>query len=338
MANFPAAVDCDRPIWDMWLSMHQLPAITVLDDVGLFTALDGMALPHDELARQLQVNARSLDIILGLVAAMGFVEKRLGKWTATPVARAYLSTKSRYYWGGLFSRFKNNPLHAKLLEKLRTPEDGNFEAGFKGWVSGELSQEVADSSAAVMHAHSAVAASAVAAVTDFGKIRRLLDVGGGSGVYCMAMAAAWPQLKADVMDLAAMCTAAQRYIRADGMDERVGTVVCDMFRNEWPTGYDALFFSNVFHDWDEATNRTLSRKAYGALPSGGAIYLHEMLMNDNGDGPLTTASFAILMLSGAAGRQYTLAQLAEFLESTGFVDVRSVPTCSYYSLVSARKP
>ena len=61
-------------------------------------------------------------------------------------------------------------------------------------------------------------------------------------------------------------------------------------------------------------------------------------MNDNGDGPTTTASFSVLMLLGTKGRQYSLAELRGFLEGAGFEKVNSIPTCSYYSLVSATKP
>jgi acetylserotonin N-methyltransferase len=139
------------------------------------------------------------------------------------------------------------------------------------------------------------------------------------------------------MDLRAMCAAAQPYIDDGGCGDRVDTLAVDMFREAWPTGYDALFFSNIYHDWDDRVCAELSAKAFAALPPGGRIFLHEMLMNDNGDGPATTASFSMLMLLGTRGRQYTLAELRGFLEGAGFQDVTARPTCSYYSLVSARK-
>ena len=39
MTYEPPPVD-DRAIWDIWLSMHQLPAMAVADELGVFTALD----------------------------------------------------------------------------------------------------------------------------------------------------------------------------------------------------------------------------------------------------------------------------------------------------------
>jgi 3-hydroxy-5-methyl-1-naphthoate 3-O-methyltransferase len=112
-----------------------------------------------------------------------------------------------------------------------------------------------------------------------------------------------------------------------------------MFTHDWPQGHDAHFFSNIFHDWSDETCCLLARKSFAALPSGGTIMLHEMLMDDDGCGPLTTAAFSVLMLLGTKGRQYTLPELKSFLEDAGFVGVEAATTGGgYYSLVTATKP
>jgi hypothetical protein len=67
--------------------------------------------------------------------------------------------------------------------------------------------------------------------------------------------------------------------------------------------------------------------------------LHEMLMNEDGCGPLPTAAFSMLMLLGTRGRQYSLPELRGFLEPAGFNAVEAFSTGGgYYSLVVARKP
>ena len=62
----------------------------------------------------------------------------------------------------------------------------------------------------------------------------------------------------------------------------VDTCTVDMFRQAWPKGYDAIFMSNIFHDWDLEINTRLAASAFAALSSGGRIYLHEMLINEDG--------------------------------------------------------
>ena len=95
----------------------------------------------------------------------------------------------------------------------------------------------------------------------------------------------------------------------------------------------------MFHDWSDATNRLLAKKSFDALPKGGRILLHEMLMDDDGCGPLPAAAFSVLMLLATRGKQYSLPEFRSILEDAGFTDVEAVQTGGgYYSLVSARKP
>jgi acetylserotonin N-methyltransferase len=112
-----------------------------------------------------------------------------------------------------------------------------------------------------------------------------------------------------------------------------------MFTTDWPAGHDAHFLSNIFHDWSDDTCRQLARKSFASLPPGGTLMLHEMLMDDDGCGPLATAAFSLLMLLSTKGRQYSLPELRCFLEDAGFTAIESASTGgAYYSLVTARKP
>ncbi len=141
------------------------------------------------------------------------------------------------------------------------------------------------------------------------------------------------------MEIAAVCAEADRYIAASGQALRVHTEALNMFTQAWPSDYDTHFLSNILHDWSDDTCRLLVKKSFDALPSGGRILLHEMLMDDEGCGPLAAAAFSVLMLLGTRGRQYTLAELRGFLEPAGFTDVEAFTTGGgYYSLVVARKP
>ncbi len=110
------------------------------------------------------------------------------------------------------------------------------------------------------------------------------------------------------------------------------------FRQPWPRGYDALFFSNIWHDWNFQTCRWLATRSFEALPPGGRIMLHEMLLDDDGAGSATTASFSLLMLLATQGQQFTFGELKQILEGVGFSGVESRQTCAYYSITTGHKP
>jgi acetylserotonin N-methyltransferase len=340
VSTLPATGD-DRVIWDTWTTIYHMPTVTVADEVGTFAALAGKPMTTAALATQLGVDARALQIHLGVLASLGFVERRESLWQATAVTRTWLHPEAEGYYGPVLGTHKErNPLHEQLLATLRTGgRAASHESAADEWERGEMPAELARLITAYMNAHSRAAAKAVAVQAVFRGVHRLLDVGGGSAIFPIELARHQSHLDATVFEIPAICTEADGYIAASGVVGRVRTLAGNMFTESWPGGFDAHFLSNIFHDWSDATCRLLVKKSFEALPSGGRIVLHEMLLDDDGCGPLTTACFSLLMLLGTKGRQYSLPELREFLEAAGFVDVASTATGGgYYSLVTARKP
>jgi acetylserotonin N-methyltransferase len=219
-----------------------------------------------------------------------------------------------------------------------TPAPSGSGRSVDGWAQGSIPQEKAVGIAATMHSHSVVPAISLARSYDFSGVRQVLDVGGGSGCFMIAIAQAHPHLRCTVMDLPTMCDAAQRYIRDGSVADRVSAAGVDMFRQPWPAGHDAVFFSNVWHDWNVRTCTWLAERAYQILPSGGRIMLHEMLLDDDGAGPVTAASFSVLMLLATQGQQFTFGELKAILQRVGFARVETTPTSGYYSVTTGYRP
>lgn len=344
--ELPAAED--RRIWDIWLSMHHLPAMAVADELGIFGALAAAPATAAEAAQRLALNRRAADIVLAMLAALGLLALRAGRYELTDVARTYLLPASPYYWGPLLRALGVvQQQHAALIGALRAPDERAAGVSLRpatvsgdpveGWQSGQIDRAQAEAVTQIMHSHSLPASVAAARSGVLHGVTRLLDVGGGSGCFSIAIAQHLPSVSCTVMELAAVCEVAKRYIADGGVTERVDTAAVDMFREPWPRGYDGMFFSNIFHDWDAETDLFLAERAYDALADGGRIFLHEMLLAEDGSGPVTTASFSMLMLLGTKGRQYTFDELRQILASAGFVDIDARKTYGYYSVVSGRK-
>jgi acetylserotonin N-methyltransferase len=340
MSALPPTSD-DTRIWDIWESMFILPAVTVSDELGIFKALSDDALTTEALAAQLHLDARALAMLLAALSSQKLIDKRLGRWSATHETRRWLHPEAKGYWGAfLGGNMMRTPVHAMLLDAIRSGNRQQVDPdGPPAWERPAMTAEVAAGVAAFMHAHSQAPARGVSVQGEFANIGSVLDVGCGSGVYGIEMARHNPQLRVGLMDLKEMCVEVDKYIAAEGVGDRVKSLAVNMFTEAWPAGYDAHFFANVFHDWSGETNQLLAKKSFDALPSGGRIFLSEILTDDDGDGPWEAASFSLLMLLGTLGKQYSLAEYQDILGSAGFVEVRARRSGGgYYSLVSARKP
>src|SRR5688572_13237848 len=335
---YDAPTPDDRRIWDLWLSGLHQPAIVAADQAGIFTSLAEAPATISELAARLGFDERATSVLVRLLAALRLLIARLGRYHLSAEARTYLLQSSPSYWAPMLSVSVSEWHRDRLLAKLRQ-RDSDQAAGPEGtplastegraaddWAAGRVSLQRAREVAARMHAHSVPAAVGVARHYDFSGVRRVLDVGGGSGCFMAAAAQAHPHLRCTVMELPAMCEVASGYIESGGVADRVETCALDMFRQPWPGGHDALFFSNIWHDWNTRTCQWLAARAFDALPAGGRILLHEMLLDDDGNGPVTAAAFSMLMLLATQGQQFTARELQTVLEAAGFARIEVTPT------------
>jgi len=329
-------VENDTKIWDAWLALCQAPAVSVALELQIFEALKE---PADVNALQQRAgwSSRGLSALLAMLKSLGLLDRRQDVYQLNEVSRAYLLKESPFFWGPFFARMmKGHPMHKLLLDNVRDDKTSETRAA-EGWESGQIDEETAKFITDFMHCHSIAPAVAMSQSCDFSGVRKLLDVGGGSGCYATAIAAANPEMRATVMDLATVCNISRGYIARAGMADRVDTVAVDMFRQPWPKGYDAHFFANVFHDWSPDTCASLAASSYAALERGGSICLQEMLLDDSGDGPLPAVAFSVLMCLGTKGQQFTFAQLRNILERAGFTGIQSQRSYGYYSLVTGHK-
>jgi cyclopropane fatty-acyl-phospholipid synthase-like methyltransferase len=225
-----------------------------------------------------------------------------------------------------------------LTQKLRTSVSASDRYVVRDWKAGDISLDKARDDVATQHAFSAPSALAMSANGDFAGVRRLLDVAGGSGVFALALAQKHPEIHCTVAELPAICRVTDEYIAAHGLVGRVDTRHLNMFFEDWPTDYDAILLSSVLHDWGAEHRGDLMRRAFAALPHGGRLYIHEMLLSDARDGPLGPALFSVNMRVTTLGKQFTVPELRTALEEAGFANVTVQNTYGYFSLACARKP
>ncbi len=335
----------DGPVWTAFLSSQWLPAVLVADEVGLFAALAEAPASGPELAGRTGWNPRVLRSLLALLASLGLLTRRGGRFQLSATAAVHL-VDGPFGWGGLLAMHRRgDPVAGRLRDVLLAPDPDEAvpspgDAGMLGddWAAGAMDRRRADRVVAYMHAHSAAAADDLAAAADLSATRRLLDVGGCSGCFSVALARANPGLRATVVDLPAVCAAAGERIGAAGLADRVGTVALDMFRHPWPAGHDAVLLSNVLHDWRPATCAELLRRAFDAVEPGGTVLVHEMLLDDDLAGPREAAAFGVLMAVGTQGQQLSFAELSGLLQRAGFTAVSCQETGARYSLVRAVRP
>jgi acetylserotonin N-methyltransferase len=333
----------------MYFSAHILPVVALADELGVFALLEATPLSVQDVATRLNLTGEWAEILLGALVSLQLLRRQDARFHNTDAARSFFLPSSPYYAGFSLRRFATRNVWERLKRAVAGPATAASGAApevpepapgvyvVRDWQAGDYPLERAEEGVRTMHGLSFAAAVALARNADFSRVRRLLDVAGGSGGFSIALAQRNPQLRCTVAELPVVCQVARRYIAQYGADDRVDTLPLNMFFERWPSGYDAIFFSCVMHDWDLDHRLELMRRAFEALPVGGTIHIHEMLLSDTADGPLAPALYSLAMRIGTLGKQFSSPELREALQTIGFADVTIQNTTQYFSLVSASK-
>lgn len=131
---------------------------------------------------------------------------------------------------------------------------------------------------------------ALIAEFDLEGYRRMLEVGGNTGAFSLALLRRFPELKATVLDLPVVCRLGEDYVRGRPGAERLRFFAGDARRDPWPLvagrAADLIVFKSVLHDWPETETGVMSDKDKGDLTPGGRVIICER-------GPLEDEIYAV---------------------------------------------
>ena len=286
-------------------------------ELDLFSAI-GDGATAAEIARRLAADPRGTGCLLHALVALGLLEKRGESFANGPVAARFLRVGAPDdRRGALLHNAALWHRWSALTECVRTGRPAD---------RGPRDERDTASFIAAMHANSTQRAPALVAALDLSGVRRVLDVGGGSGGYAIALARAVPGLRIEVLDLADVVPLTTRYVAAAGVADRVRARVGDLNVDDFGTGYDLVLISAICHMNGPAANADLIRRAARALAPGGRVAVLDHILAPDRTAPVTGAIFAVNMLVNTeAGGNYTAAEYSGWMRDAGLADVAQVP-------------
>jgi hypothetical protein len=141
----------------------------------------------------------------------------------------------------------------------------------------------------------------------------------------------------EAFDLPAVRPHFEAYVAANGLSDRIAFRGGDFFADLLPRA-DVLVMGHVLHDWDLDQKRLLIRKAYEALPPGGALIVYEALIDDarreNAFGLLMSLN---MLIETPGGFDYTAADCIGWMEQAGFQRCRAERLVGPESMVVGHK-
>ena len=303
-------------------------------ELGVFTVLGDERRSSTEVAWALGTDARATNRLMNALCAIGLLEKTDDKFSNTPLASRFLVEGKPEFLGNLMHTAHLWETWSTLTEAVRkgrsvVTRPAKVNERDEGWLRAFI---------AAMHWRACQHAPEVVALLDLSGVTRLLDVGGGSGAYAMAFARAKAELRAVVFDLPNVIPLTQKYIREEGILDRVETVAGDYEVVELGNGFDLVFLSAILHSNSPQQNRGLIRKCAEALSPHGQLVVQDFLMDEDRTSPPFGALFALNMLVGTeAGDTYTESEVRQWLQEADLRYLQRKDTTFGTTLMIGRK-
>ncbi|HYA17937.1 MAG TPA: methyltransferase [Bryobacteraceae bacterium] len=305
-----------------WPSKTLLSAV----EMELFTELAKHPEDLASLQGRLGLHPRAARDFLDALVALGFLERRNGVYYNTPATDLFLDKRKPSYIGGILEMANHRlyPFWGSLTEALKTGLPQNEAKTGAPDLFTELYADPArlrqflKAMTGVSHG----ANLAIAQKFPFARYRTVADVGTAQGDLIVQVALANPHLAGTGFDLPQVGPIFEDYVALNGLTGRVKFSPGSFFDHPLPKA-DVVMMGHILHDWNLEIKQMLVRKAYEALPEGGAFIVYESIIDDDRSQNAFGLMMSLNMLvETPGGFDYTGTDCAGWMKSAGFRETR----------------
>ncbi len=301
------------------LAFQKSRIILTAYELDIFTFIGESSQNAEDISKALDINKNATERLLNALVALNLLIKKNENYSNTQDSLLFLSKNSLAYLAGLMHSNHMWKTWSNLTDVVKTgnPAD-RAEINERGeeWLEAFIN---------AMHDRGKKQADNQVSKIDLQKVNSILDIGGGSGCYCMALLNRKPELKATIFDLPNVVPISKKIIEKEGYSDKIEHYIGDYTTDDLPKGFDLAFLSAVIHSNPYITNQELVKKCYNSLNLNGKIVIQDWIMNDTKTDPVQGAIFSINMLVGVNGGDcYSENEVRSWLKKAGFSDISKV--------------
>jgi predicted O-methyltransferase YrrM len=302
------------PIDDVIYRYRTAHMLNVAVENGIFTKLTSPK-KAQQLAEEIHHDPRATERLLNVLVASGLLIKSGEEYHNSVEAQTFLAEDGQNYIGDLVRITVGcNALLDHLKDILKKGSTLHGEIDFDriqllGHAQGALCEELD------------LVMNAIKSMPEFLNSKRILDLGGGHGVYSMALAQSNSASNVALFDQPNIIEFAKGFIAEYEMDDKIRFMSGDFNADDIGTGYDMVFVSHVFYLLSDLN--CILRKIYNSLNDGGIVVLNHWMMDDCRTSPKVSVIFDLYL--SLISRDYGCRTVSEFnklLGDAGFGDVR----------------
>ncbi len=297
-------------------------------ELDIFTAV-GDGANAEQVGTRIHANSRAAGMLLNALVALGLLAKSGGDYKNTPESARFFVQGSKddqrdgllhtaniwHRWSTLTDTVRRGtrvPIDLRKADPSKA-DLGNNRDNTPEWTRNFI---------AGMQRNARNRAPLIVKALGTAGVRRILDLGGGSGAYSIAFAKASPDVRCEILDIPGVVPLTAEYVNQAGVSAQVSLRAGDMLLDSFGSGYDIILLNAICHMFSEEQNREIFRRAHQALAPNGRLVVQDFILNPDKTGPQHAALFSLNMLVGTdAGASYSQLEYTQWMRSAGFPEV-----------------
>jgi predicted O-methyltransferase YrrM len=294
--------------------------------------------PQDlaSLQARLGLHPRAARDFFDALVALGFLKRENKIYSNTPETDLFLDKKKPSYIGGILE-MANHRLYGfwdHLTTALRMGRPQNeIKNGQDLFPALYADPARLKEFLRAMSGVSRGANMTIARKFSWANYKTYVDAGTAQGDLAVQIALANPHLTGIGFDLPECAPIFEEYVAENKLTSRLKFVAGDFFVGDLPKA-DVVLFGHILHDWDLAQKKQLLKRAYDALPAGGAVIVYDSIIDDD----RSKNAFGLLMslnmlIETNGGFDYSGADCRGWMKEVGFKESRVEPLVGPDSMV-----
>lgn len=296
-------------------------ALMAAVELGVFTRIAEGADTEDAVIAALGIEPLNAERIVVACIGLGLIERDGDRLRNAPDVARFLVEGARGYAGAwmLFTK-PDWQEWGRLAEHLRRPGPPILENKTVAGITVEEARRYHQATYSVGMGAGRLFLRQV----DLSGRRKIMDIGGGSGAYCINACGKYPSLRAVVLDLPPVIAVAREFIAEHGLADRIDAVACDFNRDPFPRDADVAIMASNLPMYGREAIAAVVRKAHDALLPGGEMHLVGEALNRDRTGPADAAMWGLAQtLNASTGLAHSVADVEGYFAAAGFRDVQT---------------
>ncbi|MEM6637794.1 MAG: methyltransferase [Pseudomonadota bacterium] len=315
--------------------------LLALVELNILERIRGKAMTAEALTEGTDIAPQRMAALLQAGASLGLLRRsRRGKFVASRRGAALLGVP------GLIPMIRHNRLLYRDLEDPVALMKGTVQselAAFWPYVHGAgaaTDGEAAANYSDLMAQSQALVAQETLRAVNLKTAEHILDVGGGTGSFLIAAAAAAPKARLTLFDLPSVLEGAHQRLVDAGLTDRVRAVSGSFRDDPLPTGADRISLIRVLYDHMDDTVERLLAAVFEALQPGGLLIVSEPMSGGRRPERSGDAYFAFYTMAMGTGRTRSAEEIGAMMTKAGFAAIQTPTVRRPYvtSVVIGKKP